>query len=243
MKNIFILILFILSCNAYSQNVYHLIKPYKNIFGKIQYPITIQKVTTIQLSNIESAVEAAYFNSEVRKLENIYIQHMKSINNTPIEFITQNIRQFNCSPENLYGGYNYLITCSRILYSKSPNILNSVRLIININLLKYLHQESIENYNTKEIYDYPFLDKFIINSPALLIPSLDYGEYNYLLNNNHDQINIYKNFGIKGILDIFFKHLNIINKKHGSNALPEYLIKGTYLEAKVWCNYYGLKWE
>ena len=250
MKKIFLLIIFICSItNIYSQNIFNLVKPTRNIFRQIKYPITIQRITIVETSRIESALTASIYESQLRHQEQLFRTDMINQRNTTVAYLSQNIKQFQCKPEKLYGGYNYLKTCSSV-FSKdilkqvtNKETYNGIHHIINISTIKELYKESLQNYNLNIITNYPFLQDMILNAPALFHQYHNHPSLSNIFHNKEVQLSIYESEGIKGILDVFFKNINTANKIYNLEPISDDIIIGTYLEAKVWCDAYGLKWE
>ena len=141
MKKIILLFLTLLhTLPLYPQNLFNLIKPSRNILRQIKYPINIQRVTIVETSHLENAIRIASFQSSMRQHEELYKQRMLEYNNKPVWYLTQNIKQFNCKPENLYGTYSYLSICSRYMSGKewkNPNV--SAEFVIDRRLLQLFY--------------------------------------------------------------------------------------------------------
>lgn len=244
MKKIILLFLTLLpTLPLYPQNLFNLIKPSRNILRQIKYPINIQRVTIVETAHLENAIRIASFKSTMRQHEELYRQRMLEYNNKPVWYLTQNIKQFNCKPENLYGTYSYLSICSRYMSGKewkNPNV--SAEFIIDRRLLQLFYRDILEKYNNGSISILPQFNEFMINAPAIIHPLAKTNEFTKL-SNIKVQLATYRTRGIKGILDIFFEDLNTFNKSNNLMSIPEDVVKGTYLEAKLWTDYYGLKWK
>ena len=244
MKKIILLFLTLLhTLPLYPQNLFNLIKPSRNILRQIKYPINIQRVTIVETSHLENAIRIASFQSSMRQHEELYKQRMLEYNNKPVWYLTQNIKQFNCKPENLYGTYSYLSICSRYMSGKewkNPNV--SAEFVIDRRLLQLFYGDILEKYNNGSTSILPQFNEFMINAPAIIHPLAKTNEFTKL-SSIKVQLAAYRTRGIKGILDIFFKDLNTFNKSNNLMSIPEDVVKGTYLEAKLWADYYDLKWE
>lgn len=250
MKKLLFIIIFILNItNIYSQNIFNLAKPAKNILRQIKYPVTIQRITVVETSRIESAVAAAVYQSQLRQQEQFFINNLVNQQNVPMSLLTQEIKQFNCNPEKLYGGYNYLRTCSLILSGKEWKHINKVdsyngaHHIINVSTLKILYKESVKSYNNGIIANYPFLKEMLNNAPAIFHQYHNNPMFTNIFHSQEIQLQLYNHFGVKGILDSFFRQIQKMNEINGIPPISDEIIIGTYLEAKLWTDYYGLKWE
>lgn len=237
--------------NCYSQSVFRIIRPAKVRFRKPTIELRIQRVTIVETSKIESAIRAAEFQTRMRHQQELFRQSMKIAgNNKSIEYLTQQIDQSLCKPAEIYGGYNYLRLCSQNMRANpewltinKTSSYNGVHHIINISTLSELYKIAVQNYKDGLIGIYPFEDEFMRNAPGIFHKLHNHPEFTSLFHNKEMQLYIYENYGIKGILDNFFQTVAILNQSKGLEQISDEIVKGTYLETKLWCDYYGLKWE
>lgn len=237
--------------NCYSQSVFRIIKPAKVRFRKPTIELRIQRVTIVETSKIESAVKAAEFQSRMRRQQEIFRESMTVAgSNKPVEYLTQHIYQGFCKPSEIYGSYNYLRLCSQnmrtnpewLVINKTSSY-NGVHHIINASTLSELYKITVQNYKDGLIAIYPFEDEFTRNAPGIFHKLHNHPEFTQLFHNKEMQLYTYANYGIKGILDNFFQMIAILNESKGIEQISPEIIEGTYLETKMWCDYYGLKWE
>ena len=243
MRNILCLIL-ILSSNVYCQSVYRILKP------KSLQQINIKRITIVDKAKIESTIRAITYQSALRRQLNASQQNIFDVNNNEMIFIEQTIEQTICDPTQIYGGYNYLRLCSQNMKSdkqwkniNKSNSFNGVHHIINTSTLKELYKIALSNYNSKIITNFPFFEEFIKNTPAIFHELHNDKETTLLFHNKDLQLKIYNENGIKGILDNFFETIDTLNYHKNLQLIESNVIVGTYLEAKLWSDYYGLKWE
>ena len=237
-------------CNVNAQSVFRVIRPAAKLFKKPEISLQISRVTIVETSALESAIRAAEYQTRLRHQTELYNQAMLNASHQPISFITQDINQTICKPEKLYGGYNYLRTCSQSMkkYPGWQNInkagsYNGVHHIIMIGTLNELYPLSIQAYKEGIITNYPFYEEFIKNAPAIFHRLHNDPQTTALFHNKELQLLTYDKYGIKGILDSFFNMVNTINQSNGLEPIEKEIIEGTYLETKLWCDIYGLKWE
>lgn len=247
-KYILFFILNLLTNLVYSQNIYNIIRSF-NLPSIAKTSIEIQRITMVETANIDQAIKAVTFEVARRRYNSTDFTDLVNQQNTPIILISQNIKQQNCKPEQLYGGYNYLKLCSKSLNGLQWRSINKtkgyngVHHIINVSTLSELYKITVQNYKDGLIGIYPFEDEFMRNAPGIFHKLHNHPEFTSLFHNKEMQLYIYENYGIKGILDNFFQMIAILNDSKGIEQISPEIIEGTYLETKIWCDYYGLKWE
>lgn len=250
MKHLIIVLFFVfLSSFSYSQNVFNVLKP---IFKKpvpFKQGIYIQRVTVVETSQLENAVRAAVIQSQLRQQSELVKRDMFVHPNIPVAYLTQEIKQLNCKPEQLYGGYNYLSMCSTQLKSidvkkvRSSVSYNGVHHIVAVSTLKELYKESLESFNRGDIQLYPFFNDLVKNAPGIFIKYHNDPALRMSLHNAELQMELYNGGGIKSILDFFFETAQKQNIKEGIEPISQDVIIGTYAEAELWAKTYGLIWE
>lgn len=156
------------------------------------------------------------------------------------------------SPETIYGGYNYLRFISSIskqkgsvykeylkVWNKINNsyTYNGAHHIVNKSTLKEIHHRMKLNSRHNNIPFNVSLDEMQRNAPAIF--HILHGNPNYknIFHNMERQLEIYEEYGIKGILDDFFSNLETYGY-----PVSKQVIKGTYLEAELWARTYNLRW-
>lgn len=251
MKKILVFVFAILWSNIYSQSVFRIINPTKVRFLKSEIELTIQRTIIVETSKIEDAIRVAEFQARMRHQEEVFRESMTIAgSNKPIEYLTQQIDQSLCKPTELYGGYNYLRLCSKNMRAhkdwltiNKTSSYNGVHHIINVSTLFELYKITVQNYKNGLIGMYPFEEEFMRNAPGIFHKLHNHPEFTSLFHNKEMQLYIYENYGIKGILDNFFQTVATLNQSKGLEQIPAEVVEGTYLETKLWCDYYGLKWE
>lgn len=234
---------------SYSQNLFRVLRP---VFRKpvpIRHGVYIQRVTVVETRQLENAVRAAALQSQYRQQAEMVKQDMFVHPNIPVAYLTQEIKQLDCKPENLYGGYNYLRVCATQLKGANWNRVNSttsyngVHHIVAVSTLKELHKECIKSYNNGDIQIYPFFNDLVRNAPGIFIKYHNNPALADSLHNAELQMELYNSGGIKSILDFFFEVVQKQNIKMGIEPIPQDIITGTYVEAELWAKYFGLVWE
>lgn len=245
------LFLILLYYNVNAQSIFRVIKPARvKLFKKPELSLQISRVTIVESSSIESAIIVAQYQSRLRHQEQLYQQQMLNTSNQPVLFLSQEIHQTICKPEKLYGSYNYLRLCSQNMKESlgwkninKADSYNGVHHIINLSTLNELYLIVENNYNQGIITTYPFYNDFIKNAPAIFHKFHNDPRMRELFHNKEMQLLLYNQYGVKGILDNFFKAIIILNQSNGLEPIEQEIIQGSYLEAKLWCDNYGLKWE
>ena len=245
LKKILIVLFLIVAQNCYSQSLFRIIARPKI---KIHKAFEAQRVTIIHQQQIERAIQVAEFNSRFRQTTTVNITPMIS-NNQPVGFLCNNITQDICKPEQLYGSYNYLKLASREMprltvnwsHINKTSTYNGAHHIINIAVIQELQLSVKTDY--KNLAEYPSLQEMTRQAPALFHPMHNNPKYTSVFHNKERQINLYNECGIKGVIEDFFEQLKIVNEQEGLPELPEDVIIGTLLEAQLWAEHFGLKWD
>lgn len=254
MKQIVNLIITVLVCclssNLFSQNLFRLIRPVaRKSFSVHTMPATIQRVTVVETRNIERAVRVATLQSMRRQQLELHQTAMKAYPNIDVSYMVQDINQLKCRPEQIYGGYNYLKVCTNAMKGKEweginkNNSYNGVHHLITVQTLKVLHKESLLAYEEGKISLFPFFNEMVANAPGLFHQLHNNPAYRNIFHNSKVQLELYDTGGIKAILDDFFINIRKIQIDNRFEQIPEDVIKGTYLEAELWSEHFGLVWE
>ena len=249
-KLISVVIFCCLSSNLFAQNLFRLIRPVvRKPFSVYQMPATIQRVTVVETRNIERAVRVATLQSAQRQQLELHQTAMKAYPNVDVSYMVQDINQLKCRPEQIYGGYNYLKVCTSAMKGKEweninkNNLYNGVHHLITIQTIKVLHKESLLAYEEGRISLYPFFNDMVANAPGLFHQLHNNPAYRSIFHNSEVQLELYNTGGIKAILDDFFINIQKIQIENRMEQIPEDVIKGTYLEAELWSEHFGLIWE
>lgn len=250
-RTILLVVSFVVLCTtgAHSQAIFRVTRPLLKKPVTISKSLRINRVTVIETRHIERAVRAAEFQSRLRQQEALSNTPMIAAPNVNVAFLTQNIEQHVCKPEQLYGGYNYLRTCSKNM--KTPDWVhinkttsyNGVHHIINVQTLKELYKVSLESYEKGKIELYPFFNDMVLNAPGMFHKFHNNPEFVQFFHNSALQLEIYNDAGIKGVLDYFFENMVKLNIEQGLKPIDQEIIDGTYLEAELWTTHFGLDWE
>ncbi len=238
-----------MSSNLFSQNLFRLIRPVaRKSFSVRTMPATIQRVTVVETRNIERAVRVATLQSMRRHQLELHQTAMKSYPNIDVSYMVQDINQLKCRPEHIYGGYNYLKVCINAMKGKEweditkNNSYNGVHHIITVQTLKVLHKESLLAYEEGKISLFPFFNEMVANAPGLFHQLHNNPAYRSIFHNSKVQLELYDTGGIKAILDDFFSNIRKIHIDNQIEPIPEDVINGTYLEAELWSEHFGLDW-
>lgn len=238
-----------LSLGSYAQNAFRIIKPilFKQI--PLKQSLQIQRISIIETTQLENAVRATALRSQFRAQQELTKLLMIVPPDIPVAYITQDIKQSYCDPEKVYGGYNYLKVCARNLSGDSwksinkTKAYNGVHHIVNVQTLKVLYQESQERFEKGEIKLHPLFNEMVLNAPGIFHKYHNNSAFGRVFHNPEEQLEIYALSGIKGILDKFFEDIRVLNSVQGLSQIDAEVVSGTYVEAKLWCDHFGLVWD
>lgn len=163
-------------------------------------------------------------------------------------------------PEKAFGGYNYLRTLAKLSYKPQnvdPNYLavwrkinsshsyNGAHHIVNKRTLQEIHLMEKEKAKQKGEPYLINLSEMQNNAPAIFHRLHGNPNFSHIFHNLERQLFLYREYGVKGIIEDFFFQLEQISKEsnYAIPAVPPVVIENTYLEAELWSKTFNLRWE
>lgn len=164
-------------------------------------------------------------------------------------------------PENIYGGYNYLRTMTKLSLKLPNNVekdyqgtwqkinltrtYNGAHHIVNKTTLEEIFLQMKEQARARGEEFNVNLSEMQNNAPAIFHRLHGNPEFSYIFHNRERQLQIYYQSGMKAVIDDFFEQINMVAEESGGLILqvPQSVIEGTYLEAELWCKTFNLRWE
>lgn len=154
------------------------------------------------------------------------------------------------SPMDVYGPFCYLRKISEA--AQDPKLVdpeffhlwkhinqsgyfNGAHHIVNKSAIKLIHDDM------KRAGANPDLESMQRDAPAIFHPMHGNPNYNDLFHNAQEQYRIYKQSGIKAVMEHQIKLINQINRRIGLDEISESMYDGLMHEAELWCEIYGLK--
>lgn len=164
-------------------------------------------------------------------------------------------------PENIYGGYNYLRTMTKLSQKSPRNIesehqgiwqkinhtrsYNGAHHIVNKSTLEQIHQNMKIKARVRGQTFTTNLSEMQNNAPAIFHRLHGNPEFSYIFHNRERQLQIYYQSGMKAVIDDFFEQVNLLAWESDGliPRVPQKVMEGTYLEAELWCKTFNLRWE
>lgn len=83
----------------------------------------------------------------------------------------------------------------------------------------------------------------INNAPSVFHPLHNNSTFEQTFHNHEKQLEIYNQKGIRGIMEQFFEEINEVNKALGIPPYRRELQYKLFLEAQLWSEHWGFRWE
>lgn len=164
------------------------------------------------------------------------------------------------NPSSLWGSYRYLrvlTSLSRESGSVHPQYIdewnkifqvsgyNGVHHIVNKSTLKVIYHELKQEAAAKKQVWTISLEDLQNNTPASLHPFHGKPEYSGFFHNMDRQLLLYREGGVRAIITDYFRELAKFHEMYPEEApyIPQQVVNNTVLEAKLWCETFGLKWK
>ena len=260
-KLLLFLVLGLFSYSAFGQNAYSIVRAPATIRTSFQ-PIVISRTLLLPKAQLPLAVRACTARrpcvlSNPQKVP-VHI-NAATISRIHMEahFAIPRLNR----PENIYGGYNYLRTMTKLSYKSPDNIeniyqnawqkinltrgYNGAHHIVNKSTLEQIHQNMKAKARARgEVFTIN-LSEMQNNAPALFHRLHGNPEFTSVFHNKERQLQIYYTSGIKAVIDDFFEQVNLIAWESEGliPRVPQKVMEGTYLEAELWCKMFNLRWE
>lgn len=239
-----ILLIFFFQCYGHTQNAYQVLKQ----ISKGSKRALVCRTITTNVVNANLARNAAL----LRNTSN-YSQHLLDCK---IKINTEFSIPVLKKPESLYGGYNYLKILSTMArrdkfiadgYQRvwkninNSTTYNGVHHIVNKSTLELIHRE----LKAKGLHSNVNLAEMQNNAPAIFHILHGNPEYKDIFHNSEYQLKMYHMYGIKGILEDFFRKMDNISlvTNYKIQYIPNFVKEGIMAEAELWAKNYNLKWE
>lgn len=246
MKLIPLILFLLLSTSSFSQSVFNIVKAARNATR----PNVICRTITIRTSGLSIAnrvIGSSILSSPIR---------YKPINSRlciPKTTITYDFKiPIITYPEKLYGPYNLLKLISRnsrtnkLISKEYISIWKQINNSQTYNGAHHVFNKSTISliYNIEKLSKNGFLLHEIQNNAPALFHSLHGNPiYKDIFHDRKKQFELYQKGGVKLVLDDFFKNVHIISKEENVRFFSKEVIRNTYLEARLWCETFNLKWE
>lgn len=256
-----VLVLALLSCSAFGQSAFSVVRAPTALRTSFQ-PIVISRSLLLPKSQIPLAVRACTLRSPcvVSNPQKVSVHiNAATISRIHMEALFA-IPRLN-RPENIYGGYNYLRTMTKLSYRSSDNIeniyqnawqkinltrgYNGAHHIVNKSTLEQIHQNMKAKARERgEVFTIN-LSEMQNNAPAIFHRLHGDPEFTSVFHNKERQLKIYYTSGMKAVIDDFFEQVNLIAWESEGLVpqIPLKVIDGTYVEAELWCKTFNLRWE
>lgn len=246
MRLIPLVLCLLLSTGVFSQSAFNIVKVARNVTR----PNVICRTIAIRTSGLPIAnkvIGSSVLSSPIR---------YKQINSRlciPKTTITYDFKiPIITYPEKLYGPYNLLKLISR--NSRTNKLISKEHISIwkQINNSQtYNGAHHVFNKSTISlIYDIEKLSKngFLLheiqnNAPAVFHSLHGNPVYKNIFHDREKQFKLYQKGGVKLVLDDFFKNVHVISKEENVRFFSKEVIGNTYLEARLWCETFNLKWQ
>ena len=164
------------------------------------------------------------------------------------------------SPSTLWGSYHYLrvlTSLSRRQGAVNPKFekewksvfqiggYNGVHHIVNKSTLKTIYQEMKRKAIQKGEVFTVNLDELQREAPGSLHPFHGRPEYSVLFHNVDRQLDLYRQGGIRAIVTDYFNELQRIHQMYPQKAPQpsQEVVNNTLLEAQLWSETFGLRWQ
>jgi len=154
------------------------------------------------------------------------------------------------SPMEVYGPYCYLRKISDAAedsqlvnpefkdawkHINKSGYYNGAHHIVNKSAIKLIHDD------LKRAGANPWLESMQRDAPAIFHPMHGNPNYNNVFHNAQEQYQIYKQSGIKAVMQHQIKKINQVNRKIGLDDMSEEMYNGLMHEAELWCKIYGIR--
>lgn len=154
------------------------------------------------------------------------------------------------SPMDIYGPYRYLRKISDAAadtqlvdpefkdawkHINKSGYYNGAHHIINKSVIKRIHAD------LKRAGANPNFEEMQRDAPAIFHPMHGNPNYNNAFHNTQEQYKIYKQRGVKAVMDYQIEKINEVNRKLGFNEISDEMYDGLMHEAKLWCEMYNLR--
>lgn len=249
-KNIFTILFIFLFTQSYAQSAFKLIKALKN--NKITKSILICR-------NTKSNLKYSKLINDVVNLNNPHlIKSSLNCEELEIKLYSEFKIPLLRSPETLYGSYNYLKLLA--VASKQKGVVeynfiniwkninktqtyNGVHHIVNKSTLKIIHSKMKLEARSKGNQFTMNLAQLQNTAPATFHIFHGNPRFSHIFHNSEEQMRVYMEQGIKGVILAYFKQINVINRKNNIKQIPISVINNTLKEAELWSKTFNLKWE
>ncbi|MGN0024248.1 MAG: hypothetical protein ACI351_02315 [Candidatus Avelusimicrobium sp.] len=250
----------VFSAPVFAQSAFSVVRKATKLATSFK-PIVISRTVSVSSAQLPLATRVciARMPCTLSSPEKLSIQLNTIISKAKIEaqFAIPRLNQ----PENIYGGYNYLRTMTK-LSLKSPNNVekayqetwqkinltrtyNGAHHIVNKTTLEEIFWRMKEQARTRGEEFNVNLSEMQNNAPAIFHRLHGDPQFNYIFHNREHQLQTYYRSGIKAVIEDFFEQINSVAEESGGLILrvPQSVIEGTYLEAELWCKTFNLRWE
>ena len=240
MKKLIIFFIALFNVNAYSQNAYKIVKGIYGISTK-----SICRETTVHIGGYWIAERALLSHNPTK------INWTNTYCAVQLETEKAILRNSIASPTTVYGPYNYLKKIAEATKDdtlvnpryidvwnriNTTGYYNGAHHIVNKSVIKMIHAD------LKKIGKKENLESMERNAPALFHPM--HGNPNYIdvFHNPYEQYSIYKEKGIKAVMEHQIDKINELNRKLGIPEISEKMQDGLMKEAQLWCEIYGVRY-
>lgn len=222
MRIVAIICLF-LSVNAYSQNIYQVVKAGRK-------GLRVMRTITVSPRNMRLASRVISERAPNTKISA----------NVKRAIITAEMRQPICHPTQLVGGYNYLRTTAKRFKSlpqwekitKSGGYNGAHHIVTQTVIDAIAKEEGIKH-----------VTEIKANAPAVYSPLHGNPMYTDLFHDHATLLKVYHEKGVRGLVLDFFERLNEAHKTEGLMLYDEETIRLELGEAELWSKTWGFKWE
>lgn len=250
----------VFSAPAFSQSVFSVVRK-SNKLATAFKPIVISRSVLVPSAQLPLATRVCMARMPVAlsSPEKLSIRLNTIISTAQIE--TQfAIPRLN-RPENIYGGYNYLRTMTKLSLKLPNNVekayqetwqkinltrtYNGAHHIVNKTTLEEIFLRMKEQARARGEEFNVNLSEMQNNAPAIFHRLHGNPQFNHIFHNRERQLHIYYRSGMKAVIEDFFEQVNMVAEESGGLILqvPQSVIEGTYLEAELWCKTFNLRWE
>lgn len=255
------LVLVLVSCSAFGQNAFSVVKKASTLRTAFR-PIVISREIVAPSSQLPLAIRACTSRvpCDLSKPKKFFVQ----LNSATVSRVVLQthfaIPRLN-RPENVYGGYNYLRTMTKLSYNPTDNIediyqsawrkinhvqgYNGAHHIVNKSTLEQIYLDMKTKARSRGETLGINLSEMQNNAPAVFHRLHGHPEFTPVFHNKERQLQIYYTSGIKAVIDDFFEQVNLIAWESDGliPRVPQKVMEGTYMEAELWCKTFNLRWK
>nr|QGT50601.1 hypothetical protein Elusimicrob1349_0710 [uncultured Elusimicrobia bacterium] len=257
-KLLLLLVLGLFSCSAFAQSAYKIVQTGKAI-RRLKASVVAR---TLQAP--ASQVALAKATSELRSPRYLHTARINpkiaQVRVPQVVINTDFLVPKLGNPANIYGGYNYLKTITKLArkpqtvepaYARMWNLIandhayKGAHNIVNKSTLKIIYEDMTEKYALAGKIFPVNLTEMQNNAPGIFHILHGNPHYQRVFHNAERQTAIYYEYGMKAVIEDFFETINRLSAESGGAVpgIPPSVMIGTYMEAELWCKTFHLRWE